>query len=80
MIMCSQGHRVPGSDALSDMCEELSMLRSENASLRLRVAALQEAIRAINARVTRMAGQEAARVLQRAGKKYFYFLLFIFLS
>ncbi|PIO36282.1 hypothetical protein AB205_0174730 [Aquarana catesbeiana] len=61
------GHRVPGSDALSDMCEELSMLRSENSSLRLRVAALQEAIRAINARVTRMAGQEAARVLQRAG-------------
>ncbi|XP_068125553.1 kinesin-like protein KIF21B isoform X5 [Hyperolius riggenbachi] len=61
------GHRVPGSDALSDMCEELSMLRSENASLRLRVTALQEAIRAINARVTRMAGQEAARVLQRAG-------------
>ncbi|KAM9321575.1 kinesin-like protein KIF21B [Gastrophryne carolinensis] len=61
------GHRAPGSDALSDMCEELSMLRSENASLRLRVTALQEAIRAINARVTRMAGQEAARVLQRAG-------------
>ncbi|XP_044141592.1 kinesin-like protein KIF21B [Bufo gargarizans] len=61
------GHRVPGSDALSDMCEELSMLRSENASLRLRVNALQEAIRAINARVTRMAGQEAARLLQRAG-------------
>ncbi|XP_075051742.1 kinesin-like protein KIF21B isoform X4 [Mixophyes fleayi] len=61
------GHRVPGSDALSDMCEELSMLRSENASLRLRVTALQEAIRAINARVTRMAGQEAARLLQRAG-------------
>ncbi|XP_063811028.1 kinesin-like protein KIF21B isoform X2 [Pseudophryne corroboree] len=61
------GHRVPGSDALSDMCEELSMLRSENSSLRLRVTALQEAIRAINARVTRMAGQEAARLLQRAG-------------
>ncbi|KAM4700823.1 kinesin-like protein KIF21B isoform 1-T6 [Discoglossus pictus] len=62
------GHRAPGSDALSDMCEELSMLRSENASLRLRVTALQEAIRAINARVTRMAGQEAARLLQRAGE------------
>ncbi|XP_069800719.1 kinesin-like protein KIF21B isoform X2 [Dendropsophus ebraccatus] len=61
------GHRVPGSEALSDMCEELSMLRSENSSLRLRVTALQEAIRAINARVTRMAGQEAARLLQRAG-------------
>ncbi|CAH2221540.1 kinesin KIF21B isoform X3 [Pelobates cultripes] len=61
------GHRVAGSDALSDMCEELSMLRSENSSLRLRVTALQEAIRAINARVTRMAGQEAARLLQRAG-------------
>ncbi|KAM4797477.1 kinesin-like protein KIF21B isoform 2-T2 [Rhinophrynus dorsalis] len=61
------GHRVAGSDALSDMCQELSMLRSENASLRLRVTALQEAIRAINARVTRMAGQEAARLLQRAG-------------
>lgn len=52
------------------------MLRSENASLRLRVTALQEAIRAINARVTRMAGQEAARVLQRAGKKYFNLVLF----
>ncbi|KAM8976688.1 kinesin-like protein KIF21B isoform 2-T2 [Pelodytes ibericus] len=63
------GHRVPGSDAMSDMCEELSMLRSENSSLRLRVTALQEAIRAINARVTRMAGQEAARLLQRAGKE-----------
>ncbi|XP_053313782.1 kinesin-like protein KIF21B isoform X2 [Spea bombifrons] len=62
------GHRVPGSDALSDMCEELSMLRSENSSLRLRVTALQEAIKAINARVTRMAGQEAARLLQRAGE------------
>ncbi|XP_053562891.1 kinesin-like protein KIF21B isoform X2 [Bombina bombina] len=61
------GHRTPGSDAISDMCEELSMLRSENASLRLRVTALQEAIRAINARVTRMAGQEAVRLLQRAG-------------
>ncbi|XP_041437974.1 kinesin-like protein KIF21B isoform X3 [Xenopus laevis] len=61
------GHRVAGSDGLSDMCQELSMLRSENASLRLRVTALQEAIRAINARVTRMAGQEAARLVQRAG-------------
>ncbi|KAG8450958.1 hypothetical protein GDO86_003296 [Hymenochirus boettgeri] len=61
------GHRVPGSDTLSDMCQELSMLRSENASLRLRVTALQEAIRAINARVTRIAGQEAACLLQRAG-------------
>ncbi|XP_012826383.1 kinesin-like protein KIF21B isoform X5 [Xenopus tropicalis] len=61
------GHRVAGNDSLSDMCQELSMLRSENASLRLRVTALQEAIRAINARVTRMAGQEAAHLVQRAG-------------
>ena len=44
------------------------MLQKENGALRLRVKAMQEAIDAINNRVTQLMSQEATLLLAKAGK------------
>lgn len=44
------------------------MLQKENGALRLRVKAMQEAIDAINNRVTQLMSQEANLLLAKAGK------------
>ncbi|XP_074207647.1 kinesin-like protein KIF21B isoform X3 [Camelus bactrianus] len=64
------GKRVMGEDGTegySDLFRENAMLQKENAALRLRVKAMQEAIDAINNRVTHLMSQEANLLLAKAG-------------
>lgn len=66
-----QGKRVIGEDGregLSDLFRENAMLQKENGTLRLRVKAMQEAIDAINSRVTQLMSQEANLLLAKAGE------------
>lgn len=67
----SQGKRVIGEDGAegySDLFRENAMLQKENGALRLRVKAMQEAIDAINNRVTHLMSQEANLLLAKAGE------------
>lgn len=67
----SQGKRVIGEDGAegySDLFQENAMLQKENGALRLRVKAMQEAIDAINNRVTQLMSQEANLLLAKAGE------------
>lgn len=57
-----------GSEGYSDLFRENAMLQKENAALRLRVKAMQEAIDAINNRVTHLMSQEASLLLAKAGE------------
>uniref|UniRef100_A0A8C4Y8I4 Kinesin family member 21B n=1 Tax=Gopherus evgoodei TaxID=1825980 RepID=A0A8C4Y8I4_9SAUR len=64
------GKRVIGEDGAegySDLFQENTMLQKENATLRMRVKAMQEAIDAINSRVTHLMSQEANLILAKAG-------------
>uniref|UniRef100_A0A452IBP5 Kinesin motor domain-containing protein n=1 Tax=Gopherus agassizii TaxID=38772 RepID=A0A452IBP5_9SAUR len=64
------GKRVIGEDGAegySDLFQENTMLQKENATLRMRVKAMQEAIDAINSRVTHLMSQEANMILAKAG-------------
>ncbi|XP_075384923.1 kinesin-like protein KIF21B isoform X2 [Tenrec ecaudatus] len=64
------GKRVIGEDGAegySDLFRENAMLQKENGALRLRVKAMQEAIDAINNRVTHLMSQEANLLLAKAG-------------
>ncbi|XP_077013480.1 kinesin-like protein KIF21B isoform X2 [Tamandua tetradactyla] len=64
------GKRVIGEDGAegySDLFRENAMLQKENGALRLRVKAMQEAIDAINNRVTHLMSQEASLLLAKAG-------------
>ncbi|XP_004700134.1 kinesin-like protein KIF21B [Echinops telfairi] len=64
------GKRVIGEDGVegySDLFRENAMLQKENGTLRLRVKAMQEAIDAINNRVTHLMSQEANLLLAKAG-------------
>ncbi|KFO24423.1 Kinesin-like protein KIF21B [Fukomys damarensis] len=64
------GKRVIGEDGAegySDLYRENAMLQKENGALRLRVKAMQEAIDAINSRVTHLMSQEANLLLAKAG-------------
>ncbi|XP_007456225.1 PREDICTED: kinesin-like protein KIF21B [Lipotes vexillifer] len=64
------GKRVIGEDGAegySDLFRENAMLQKENGVLRLRVKAMQEAIDAINSRVTQLMSQEANLLLAKAG-------------
>uniref|UniRef100_A0A8D2CE30 Kinesin motor domain-containing protein n=1 Tax=Sus scrofa TaxID=9823 RepID=A0A8D2CE30_PIG len=64
------GKRVIGEDGTegySDLFQENAMLQKENGALRLRVKAMQEAIDAINSRVTHLMSQEANLLLAKAG-------------
>uniref|UniRef100_A0A8B9J189 Kinesin-like protein KIF21B n=1 Tax=Amazona collaria TaxID=241587 RepID=A0A8B9J189_9PSIT len=56
-----------GSEGYSDLFRENAMLQKENSTLRMRVKAMQEAIDAINSRVTHLMSQEANLMLARAG-------------
>ncbi|XP_036926382.1 kinesin-like protein KIF21B isoform X5 [Sturnira hondurensis] len=56
-----------GSEGYSDLFRENAMLQKENGALRLRVKAMQEAIDAINNRVTQLMSQEASLLLAKAG-------------
>nr|XP_025036847.1 kinesin-like protein KIF21B [Pelodiscus sinensis] len=63
------GKRVVGEDGAegySDLFQENAMLQKENAALRMRVKAMQEAIDAINTRVTHLMSQEANLILAKA--------------
>lgn len=67
----SQGKRVIGEDGAegySDLFRENALLQKENGALRLRVKAMQEAIDAINNRVTQLMSQEANLLLAKAGE------------
>lgn len=57
-----------GAEGYSDLFRENAMLQKENGALRLRVKAMQEAIDAINNRVTHLMSQEANLLLAKAGK------------
>lgn len=57
-----------GREGLSDLFRENAMLQKENGTLRLRVKAMQEAIDAINSRVTQLMSQEANLLLAKAGE------------
>ncbi|XP_065428716.1 kinesin-like protein KIF21B [Chrysemys picta bellii] len=48
-----------GTDGYSDLFQENTMLQKENATLRMRVKAMQEATDAINSQVTHLMSQEA---------------------
>ncbi|NXL71488.1 KI21A protein, partial [Leptocoma aspasia] len=64
------GKRVIGEDGAegySDLFRENTMLQKENSALRMRVKAMQEAIDAINSRVTYLMSQEANLMLAKAG-------------
>ncbi|XP_009080760.1 PREDICTED: kinesin-like protein KIF21B, partial [Acanthisitta chloris] len=64
------GKRVMGEDGAegySDLFRENAMLQKENSALRMRVKAMQEAIDAINSRVTYLMSQEANLMLAKAG-------------
>uniref|UniRef100_A0A670ZVC7 Kinesin motor domain-containing protein n=1 Tax=Pseudonaja textilis TaxID=8673 RepID=A0A670ZVC7_PSETE len=56
-----------GSEGYSDLYQENAMLQKENTTLRMRVKAMQEAIDAINIRVTHLMSQEANLILAKAG-------------
>ncbi|XP_029428973.1 kinesin-like protein KIF21B isoform X2 [Rhinatrema bivittatum] len=56
-----------GSEGFSDLFHENTMLQKENSTLRMKVKAMQEAIDAINCRVTQLMSQEANQILARAG-------------
>uniref|UniRef100_A0A670JF76 Kinesin family member 21B n=1 Tax=Podarcis muralis TaxID=64176 RepID=A0A670JF76_PODMU len=56
-----------GSEGYSDLFQENAMLQKENTTLRMRVKAMQEAIDAINVRVTHLMSQEANLILAKAG-------------
>ncbi|KAI1230886.1 hypothetical protein IHE44_0008318, partial [Lamprotornis superbus] len=56
-----------GSEGYSDLFRENTMLQKENSALRMRVKAMQEAIDAINSRVTYLMSQEANLMLAKAG-------------
>uniref|UniRef100_A0A452ICZ0 Kinesin motor domain-containing protein n=1 Tax=Gopherus agassizii TaxID=38772 RepID=A0A452ICZ0_9SAUR len=56
-----------GAEGYSDLFQENTMLQKENATLRMRVKAMQEAIDAINSRVTHLMSQEANMILAKAG-------------
>ncbi|NXX97641.1 KI21B protein, partial [Centropus bengalensis] len=56
-----------GSEGYSDLFRENTMLQKENNALRMRVKAMQEAIDAINNRVTQLMSQEANLMLAKAG-------------
>uniref|UniRef100_A0A8C3UKK9 Kinesin family member 21B n=1 Tax=Catharus ustulatus TaxID=91951 RepID=A0A8C3UKK9_CATUS len=56
-----------GSEGYSDLFRENAMLQKENNTLRMRVKAMQEAIDAINSRVTYLMSQEANLMLAKAG-------------
>ncbi|XP_044530853.1 kinesin-like protein KIF21B [Gracilinanus agilis] len=56
-----------GSEGYSDLYRENAMLQKENGTLRMRVKAMQEAIDAINNRVTHLMSQEANLLLAKAG-------------
>ncbi|XP_048352038.1 kinesin-like protein KIF21B isoform X2 [Sphaerodactylus townsendi] len=56
-----------GSEGYSDLFHENAMLQKENTTLRMRVKAMQEAIDAINVRVTHLMSQEANLILANAG-------------
>ncbi|ELK24927.1 Voltage-dependent L-type calcium channel subunit alpha-1S [Myotis davidii] len=55
-----------GSEGYSDLFRENAMLQKENGALRLRVKAMQDAIDAINSRVTHLMSQEANLLLAKA--------------
>lgn len=57
-----------GAEGYSDLFRENAMLQKENGALRLRVKAMQEAIDAINSRVTQLMSQEANLLLAKAGE------------
>jgi kinesin family protein 4/21/27 len=57
-----------GAESYSDLFRENAMLQKENGALRLRVKAMQEAIDAINNRVTHLMSQEANLLLAKAGE------------
>lgn len=57
-----------GTEGYSDLFRENAMLQKENGALRLRVKAMQEAIDAINNRVTHLMSQEANLLLAKAGE------------
>ena len=57
-----------GAEGYSDLFRENAMLQKENGALRLRVKAMQEAIDAINNRVTHLMSQEANLLLAKAGE------------
>lgn len=57
-----------GAEGYSDLFRENAMLQKENGALRLRVKAMQEAIDAINNRVTQLMSQEANLLLAKAGE------------
>lgn len=70
-LLCPQGKRVigeDGSEGYSDLFRENAMLQKENNTLRMRVKAMQEAIDAINSRVTYLMSQEANLMLAKAGE------------
>lgn len=70
-LLCPQGKRVIGEDGTegySDLFRENAMLQKENSALRMRVKAMQEAIDAINSRVTYLMSQEANLMLAKAGE------------
>nr|XP_033775130.1 kinesin-like protein KIF21B isoform X3 [Geotrypetes seraphini] len=56
-----------GSEGFSDLFHENALLQKENNALRMKVKAMQEAIDAINCRVTQLMSQEASQILARAG-------------
>ncbi|XP_043861254.1 kinesin-like protein KIF21B isoform X1 [Dromiciops gliroides] len=56
-----------GSEGYSDLFRENAMLQKENGTLRMRVKAMQEAIDAINNRVTHLMSQETNLLLAKAG-------------
>lgn len=71
LLLSPQGKRVigeDGSEGYSDLFRENAMLQKENSTLRMRVKAMQEAIDAINSRVTHLMSQEANLMLARAGE------------
>lgn len=70
-LLSSKGKRVigeDGSEGYSDLFHENAMLQKENTTLRMRVKAMQEAIDAINVRVTHLMSQEANLILAKAGE------------
>ncbi|KFV62987.1 Kinesin-like KIF21B, partial [Dryobates pubescens] len=56
-----------GSEGYSDLFRENTLLQKENSALRMRLKAMQEAIDAINSRVTHLMSQEANLMLAKAG-------------
>lgn len=71
MFLSPKGKRVigeDGSEGYSDLFHENAMLQKENTTLRMRVKAMQEAIDAINIRVTHLMSQEANLILAKAGE------------